>query len=481
MIHHWIKRAWVILFLGLTISCATYYQLNHEFNQYYSNGDLLAASKLLDSQKKQAKDKNRFLYFVNQGLVNSELGNYNESNEWFEKAYLFGEDYYKDFGSVAASFLVNPNTATYPGEDHEHLLLLYYKAINFLKLKDYASALVECRRLNNRLNTLSDTYKSENKYKQDAFVHNLMGIIYEASGDVNNAFIAYRNSYNIYQDDYVKMFGIAAPDQLKKDLVRTAYLNGFQTEQDFYEREFGFTYDKESYNSQELVFFWHNGLGPVKAEWSVNFAVVEGEGGVVSFMDEENGFNFPFPVSDDDQKSQLTDLRFFRVAFPKYVEREVVYTNATITTGDYKYPLELAEDVNDIAFKVLNERMLKEFGQGLLRVAIKKSLEKAIRGEQTSDSDKEQTEEEKRSIDMREGLSFLVGIVNAATEKADTRNWQTLPHDIFYTRVPLDTGVNEVILQVSSNKVNADNKESFTFDVRKGETVFHTYHSLEAM
>ena len=141
--------------------------------------------------------------------------------------------------------------------------------------------------------------------------------------------------------------------------------------------------------------------------------------------------------------------------------------------------MEKAEDINGIAFKVLNERMLQELGKGLLRLAIKKSIETAIRG--TPSSDDEKTDEERKKEELREGLSFLVGAINAATEKADTRNWQTVPHSIFYSRVPLDTGVNEVILKVSSDKVNAKNTKSFIFDLQKGETVFHTYHSLEAM
>ena len=161
------------------------------------------------------------------------------------------------------------------------------------------------------------------------------------------------------------------------------------------------------------------------------------------------------------------------------MERGVVFNQAAIMHNNQKYGLELAEDINAIAFKTLEERMLQEFAQGLLRVAIKKSIERAIRGDQSSGSEK--SDQEKRNDEFRDGLSFLVGIVNTVTEKADTRNWQTLPHDIFYTRVPLDTGLNEVILQVSSNKVGARDNQSFTFDVRKGETVFHTFHSLEAM
>ncbi len=461
------------------LSCASYYQVNYEFNQNYEQGRMQEAKEILDAKKKLAEDKNRFLYFVNQGVVSAQLGHYEESNDWFEQAYLFGEDYHKNYANQAASFLLNPNITPYKGEDHEHLLLLYYKAINFLKLSDYESALVECRRLNNRLNQLSDRYKSENKYKRDAFIHNLMGIIYEASGDINNAFIAYRNSYEAYKEDYQSMFNVSTPDQLKKDLIRSAYLNGFETELDFYLREFNMDFNRNDIPNNELVFFWHNGLGPIKEEWSINFTILEGEVGMVTFVNEEYGFNFPFPVADDHERSELTDLRFFRVAFPKYKERSPVYTSGYLEANNQKYTLEKAEDINGIAFNVLNERMLQELGKGLLRLAIKKSIETAIRG--TPSSDDEKTDEERKKEELREGLSFLVGAINAATEKADTRNWQTVPHSIFYSRVPLDTGVNEVILKVSSDKVNAKNTKSFIFDLQKGETVFHTYHSLEAM
>lgn len=471
-----LRQGWLWVLCLITISCATYYQLNYEFNERYANGDLESASKLLDANKKQSKDKNRFLYFVNQGLIKAQLGAYEESNNWFEEAYLFGEDYRRSPAQVATSFLVNPNTLDYPGEDHEHLLLLYYKAINFLKLEDYESALVECRRLNNRLLELSDKYESENKYRRDAFVHNLMGIIYEASGDINNAFVAYRNSYEIYTEDYAKLFNLGPPDQLKHDLLRSAYLNGFLTELDMYERDFGIQFNRSSLATQELVFFWHNGLGPVKSEWSINFSVVEGELGVISFVNEEFGFDFPFPINDDQQRSELTNLRFFRVAFPKYTERGVFFDQGSLSINDKNYSLEIAESINDVAFKVLNERMVKEFGQALMRVAIKKSIEQAIRGEQRGgDSEGDDSNE-----GFREGLSFIVGILNAATEKADTRNWQTLPHSIFYARAPLDTGHNKVILRVSSNQMGSKDDFVFAFDAKKEETVFHTFHTLEA-
>ncbi|MFT6855765.1 MAG: hypothetical protein ACJA0X_001742 [Cyclobacteriaceae bacterium] len=447
----------IFLFLLIASSCASYYELNLEFNKKFQQGNLAAAEKFLDKNIKYAEGRSRFLYFANQGVVDHMLGKYEESNEWLEKAYIFGEDFRENAAIVAASFLVNPNIVTYKGEDHENLLLLYYKAINYLKLGDYSAALVECRRLNNRLNSLSDKYKSDNKYREDAFIHNLMGIIYEASKDYNNAFIAYRNAYKIYKEDYSRLFGLETPEQLKKDLLRSAYLTGFQNEVRFYEKEFDLTYQPSNPDA-ELVFFWHNGLGPIKAEWSINFTALPGGSGVVTFANEDLGFNFPFPVNSDEEYNGITDLKFFRVAFPKYVERTPLYDKANLTSKGVTYKMDLVEDINAIAKKTLQERMLQELGLGLLRAALKKVAEEQISKES-------------------EGLGLAVGILNAVTEKADTRNWQTLPHSIYYQRMPLDLGNNEVVLSVSGE--NGSEQETFSFQASKGGTIFQTYQSLE--
>ena len=54
-----------------------------------------------------------------------------------------------------------------------------------------------------------------------------MGLIFDANRDYNNAFIAYRNAVDIYQEDYLPLFGLDAPKQLQQDLLRTAYLRCF--------------------------------------------------------------------------------------------------------------------------------------------------------------------------------------------------------------------------------------------------------------
>lgn len=41
---------------------------------------------------------------------------------------------------------------------------------------------------------------------------------------------------------------------------------------------------------------------------------------------------------------------------------------------------------------------------------------------------------------------LLVNMINTATEKADTRNWQSLPGTIQYVRVPLQKGENQITI-----------------------------------
>ena len=257
-------------------------------------GNIKAADKILANDKKSASGKARFLYFTNRGVANSFLGEYELSNDFLEKAYIFVEDYQRNYLNEAVSFLSNPNFVVYPGEDHEKLLIHYYKALNFLKMNDRESALVECRRMDIKLQQLSDKYKSDKKHKRDAFLHTLMGIIYDADHDYNNAFIAYRNALNIYREDYNELFGMRPPRQLKKDLLRTAYLTGFYDEVAYYEKEFNMKYLPHKQKTGDLVFFWNNGMGPIKSERGITFTIVKGEAGFVHFRNDEHGFSFPF-------------------------------------------------------------------------------------------------------------------------------------------------------------------------------------------
>ncbi len=455
---------WIIVFFCTVIlsSCRTYYQKNLEFQEAFANGNFDRAEKFLDKNKKAAEGKNRLLYLMQKGVVLQMQGEYAASNENFEQAYFFIEDQRKNYALVGLSALTNPNVLPYMGEDHEKVLIHYYKALNFLMLNNSESALVEAKRLNNRLNLLNDRYENKkNRYQDDAFANIIMGLAYEQQNDWNNAFIAYQNAYNSYQEGYSQNFSTPAPEQLKQDLLRTAYLNGYAPDLKFYEKEFGVNYDYAGPpKNGEVVLFWHNGLGPVKAEWSVNFTAVKGQGGAVTFANEELGLNFPFPAGEaTDSESGLGNLKIVRVAFPKYLQRPPYFISAKIEANGREFPLQKAENVNGIARSVLQDRFAREMGSSLLRLAAKQASEYAARQE-------------------NEDFGAVIGLINAFTEKADTRNWQTLPHDIFYTRIPLEEGENELVLNAKTRNGETVEESRFQFIGENGVDYFHVFHSL---
>lgn len=401
------------------------------------------------------------LYKLNQGVINAMLGDYRTSNQFFEEAYIMGEDYHRNYANEAASFFFNPNITVYKPEMHELLLIHYYKVINYLKLGQPEEALVECRRIDIKLAQFSDLYTSDKKLKTDAFAHNLMGIIYQSTGDYNNAFIAYRNAYNVYKNEYTQFFGVGAPPQLIKDLLYTAYRTGLNEEVAFYEKETGIKTEREERKGTgDAILFWNDGLGPVKDQYSINFVLVRGSGGAFFFQNQELGISIPVAISESEYQSKgFGDLNVFRVAFPKFVERPLRFTSAHLAVGNNNLPLNLGMDVNQIAFKSLHDRMLTEMTKSLLRFATKKALEYQVRKQ-------DQT------------VGALVGILGALTENADTRNWQTLPHSVFYTRASLPEGQHKANLKMEGN--GASSNVDLTFDVQKGKTSFYNYYSLES-
>jgi uncharacterized protein len=456
----------LILAAVLTLSsCATYYQMNYDFQRQFQSGNLEQSLKYLDAKKKAGKGKDRFLYFVDKATVCNMLGRTALSKEYFRQADIYAEDFQRNYGTELLALVTNPMVKPYKPEDFENVMLQYYQAKNYLLENNYDAALVEAKRLNEKLLAISDINKKRISYKRDAFGHLLIGLIYDANRDANNAFIAYRNAYNVYVEDYSKDYGVQPPEQLKKDILRTAAQTGLWDEVNFYEKKWNTKYveDKERSNKGDVIVFWHNGLGPVKSEWSINFTILPGEAGMVTFVNEEWGMTFPFYVGSNDDRKRLIDLKIIRVAIPKFVERVNIFEKASLSVSGQNHLLELSQDINKIAVQNLKDRIWRELGVALLRVALKQAAETAAR------------QSDKKGI---EGVGFAIGIINAITEKADTRNWQTLPHDIYYTRISLPPGNHEFTLQ-TSGKGTTDNKK-FVLNISRGRTVFHTAYSLDA-
>jgi hypothetical protein len=458
-----LKQAWIAwLWMPVLFSCATY---NTKLAGYYNSvaqTDYYRAKSLLEQNGFLQQDRNRLLYLMEKGKIYHLLGSYDSSNLYLNLADNFIEQKRKTTGDVIVSNLLNPMMQTYLGEDYERFLLHYYKALNYLYKGQTDEALVEARRISLSTQAQQDKFKpNADRYTEDAFVLMVQGMIYEAAGETNNAFISYRNATDLFLSAKgPNYYGVKMPEQLKNDLFRTADRMGFTDEIDLYQRKLNRTYTKsESAEGGELILFIERGMAPEKTEQ--NFVLMQnGNGnGVFLFNSQYGSFNVPFDFTAarmSPSSSSLNEFRTVRVAVPSYVPKPYSNAPAVVTLNGTAYKSELAEDINTLAPEILKERILKEVTSALTRQLVKKLTEAgaaAAAKELVKNNSKEKDENKKKRNADAAALTagLLVNIFNTATEKADTRNWQSLPAQIQYVRIPLQKGANQLNLLLGRN------------------------------
>jgi uncharacterized protein len=454
---HIVRLIPLLLICIIMDSCASYNQQAADYYYHLQRGNYSKASAALDKTKLLKKQRNRLLYLLEKGKLCHLMQQWDSSNNYFNQADHLIEDGRTTAKDIALGTLMNPMMQSYQAEAFEKYLVHYYKALNYLQLHEPEEALVEARRISLQVQAQEDKNIAANKYSSDAFSLMLQGLIYEKNNDVNNAFIAYRNAADVYLKNNGRYYGTEMPDQLKKDLLRTASQNGFIDELQRYEKLLNTTYTKEeTTEGGELIIFWENGSAPVKEQQDIYFSLFKNASNGFFFSDANGLYNVPYDMSNGYNRDniKLEDLRSFRVALPKYKQQPLTHSGASIQAGSNTYTLEAVENINTLATSTLQERLLKELSSSLTRLAVKKLTEAAIRpNEKKDDNDKNKSEEEKKKEEkkrnQREALALGLQLFNFASEKADTRNWQSLPHTIYYTRLPLKKGENNFTLQLN--------------------------------
>ncbi|MDO6737859.1 COG3014 family protein [Wenyingzhuangia sp. 2_MG-2023] len=436
------KYLFVLTFVQLIISCASYHDLSIDYQEQIQQENYESAYKKIEKSKFLNKKRNKLLNYLEKGKIAHLQKEYKLSNELFNEADILIEDHKNNFGNQILGVLTNPEKETYRSEDFEKVAIHYYKALNYIFLNQYDDALVEAKRINLQLQKINDKYPEgkKNRYTSDAFSLNLQGLLYEVTGNLNDAFISYRNAVELYLENEGSYFGVSIPTQLKQDLINTAHYLGFTSDELRYSELFKLKYTPKT-TEKSLIVFWENGMIPYKSQTYFTFTQLPGRynNGFVTITNEELGMNIPVPVSSS-QNSRFSDLSVINVSFPKYEDRPSYFSNAKVIVDQKKYPLELVQDYSVIAKETLKDRTLREIGKVVLRLAAKKMSEKIIK-------------------DQNANLGALVGLFNAITEKSDTRNWQTLPNKIYYTRIPLEDQNTQVKIEATGFNGNKVHKE----------------------
>jgi hypothetical protein len=428
--------------------------------------DYQAADAVIQKAEDEYGAKSRVLYGMDRGMTLQLAGEYQKSNEVLERA----EDevdrlYTRSVRTETLAFMTNDNSLPYEGEPFEQVMINVLKALNYACLDRWEDALVEARRIDHRLNVLTDRTKDKTAYRDDGFARYLSGILYESAGDLNNAFIAYRKAYETFEASRA-WSRTGVPSQLRSDLLRAADALHLGQELAEYQRRFPDTAwqsHEEQRRLAHVLVISYNGRAPRKEDQFLDLPISLD---ALQLVLLNRGF-----TSGNRQQHRAADSvlyglngRVVRVALPRIVPQKTQVPVDTVNLiPEQGAPIvvrtELAQNVTALADKALSERMAGIAVKAVARAAFKYSLaEGATRGTQQAVGG-----------DAGPWVGLAVGLLTkgfaVASEEADKRSWRTLPDEIHFARMWVAPGAYRFSSGASGTGASAK-----TLSLRAGET-----------
>ena len=384
--------------------------------------------------QKHAPKKPDIPFLFELGLVAHYADHFTESSAALDQARDIAEDRYtksvsKEVGSLVTSDKLRP----YAGTRYERLLIHYYQALNYVYQGQLDGALVECRRATNLINY----FKGEDE-KYDffgaAFLAHLSAMLFEATGELNDAFISYRQAAEYYQNAAEKT-GVEIPKDIGHSLVRSARKLGFTDEAAHYRQQYGEPPPRPA-DTGELILFYESGYVPHKREENLIFPILK-----TDKVDEPAKF-VPTLIGRRGKVYEDVKLEYLlRVAIPTIDSRRPQYRGIEVAVGNEKADGQLVEDVEKIAIETLNAQGLIILTRTLVRALGKYLLFR-------------------QANKQHEALGLLTNLAGVVTEQADTRSWKTLPNQIFVVRMSLPAGNHTLNLSFLDANGRVSHRES---------------------
>ncbi len=451
----WMRAGVVLLLAAVAAGCAAGYSgaMGKSLASMQSR-DWEGALRKLD---KPVGDTNMLLYRLEKGLILHYAGDYTGSNGQFEQAEkLIDRHYTRSISREVAALLTNDAIRAYSGEEFERVLIHYYRALNYHYLGDHQGALVECRKANLRLSDFAEAAEYELSYANDAFLQYLTGLFYEAGGEVNDAYISYRDAVKGYAA-YEDAFGLAPPPPLAADLRRATGELGFEPE--WTELRDRWKLDPEASGAPPLAprtvtVFAEAGFVGRKGQSEINVPILE-----------EGSLKKVWTLSDQAVRHYHYGYEgkveyWLRVALPVYEQAPSDVSGVRLRAGDAEARGWLVQDLDAIAGRTLRDKE-----DVILRRTVARALAKWLA--------KEAAEEES------EVLGALINLFGVGTEAADTRSWLSLPRTIWMARIQMPPGTQEVALEFINAQGGVVDRHEFTgVQVSGGHPVFLSWRSF---
>lgn len=248
-----VRFAFLSLVIFFIVGCALYAHRIARPRSLIERGDFEPAIEEL-TKLAARKDNDELLYLMDLGIAYHRAGKYKEAIETFLKADTLME--IKDYTSLseeAATVLLSDEAKKYRGEDFEKILINVYLAIDYTLLRQWDDALVECRRVNHKLDRMIS--EGQLPYEHNAFAKYLAAVLFEARREYNDAFVDYRQLLK-WADDfpYLGVGLLRMADRLKASEEFADYRKRYADVKDFrLEKGHG-----------EVILLLEQGLSPVK-------------------------------------------------------------------------------------------------------------------------------------------------------------------------------------------------------------------------
>lgn len=396
---YWCGRLLGAVLLALAAASCVSFTLRHEevYQRLLMEGPASALQALETSNRRY---RDRVLYELDKAMLLRLTGDYAASNASFESAKetiqtLSATSITENITAVA----INEDTRSYVGQPYEQLLLYAYKTLNYLAMGDVGGARVEVLQADAKMREWASMSEWEG-INASVFMRYLSGIVFELTGEWNDALIAYRKAYEVLQENSMQ-----TPYYLQRDLLRLTQRVGLNEEFNHYRRDFpemassGFQLEPDQ---AELIVIYHQGL--------------------VSRMFTQSISNFSPDIS-----------QYVRIAVPVYPLEIPWITKARIGIGNEFHETAVLEDIDQLARRNLAARMPGIMARAMIRVVAKK-----------------QAAHNAGKDDAFAG--FIVELAGQLTEQADTRSWTSLPATIQIARITVMSGEHQLTVSAMESK-----------------------------
>ncbi len=391
-------------------------------------GNLDSSLTLLEKAKEENKygQKDRFIYFLDAGLLNHYAGNYRASNDKLDLAEAAAEELFtKSISKAAVSLLLNDNALEYAGEDYEILYTNLIKALNYAEVGMFDDAFVEIRRVNLKLDLLEQKYG-------DAAAELQRGLEQDSNSVPINYAIDKVRFHNDAFARYLSMHMYAAEGKMDDARIDYDYLQtAFQTQPHVYD----FPMPEVKYRSEDKVILsiiGFAGLAPTKealrlrirTDKDLNLVQIlyDGKG-----KDDVEYGHIPMKVSAD---------YYFKFAIPQIVPRpSEVERIRVVVDGSAIGELQLLENVSKVAEETFQAKksliyfrtIARALAKGLANHQLKKKADSGGLGGWLK----------KAAIDVATDL----------TEDADLRSSQFLPGKIYVGDFEIEPGTYDLTIE----------------------------------